>query len=165
MRTILGDRKVHGMWSYSDDELFGAVVSVFAVGLAPSPYALSPNNPVTAKEIQPELPTGREYGMVVYNAVRLMIGGEESGGSLVTRSMTVKDSGQRQKRLMSELARILYGYSAAGNPAEGGAGNGVLASFQSLAQFCGAWMGSSPLEVMTAGTAVTITDHVGGITI
>lgn len=162
MRALLGDRKVRGCWNYSEEELMSAVISVFALGIGPQGYVLdNPSDVNKAANITPDLATGNGYARVCYEAVRLMIGGEERGGTLITRGLTVKDSGDRQKSLLAEIGLRLNRLDDADIAADGGAGGGGFASYQSLTQFIGAYQREGMLQPWFDTAGVVVVDHIG----
>ncbi|GEM_PF-4820416 len=104
IRSILGDREVHGMWNYSDTTLASAVKTLFKVGRAPQGYVLDG----VGGTITPDVQAGNDYALICYDAALLLIGGEDGAIAYRTRVISVHDQGHRKRDLLSELRQLIY---------------------------------------------------------
>lgn len=102
MRTILGDRQVHEQWNYPDGILCSALASVFALGRGPDGYS------AVGATVVPDPPSGDDFALIVYDAVLLMIGGEDGAMQYRTRALWVRDFGERKRDLLSEMHILTY---------------------------------------------------------
>lgn len=122
MRTVLGDRQVHGAWNYPDADLDGAIKAVFLLNRGPAGFRLN----VAEDQIDPEFTTGDQFALVCYDACLLRIGGEDGAIRVQTRAVTLADEGHRKRDLLYELREQIYVIR------DGGA---VFSSFQELTAF------------------------------
>ena len=108
MRAILGDRQVLGVgWHYASTDLRSALRSVVALGRGPAGYALDAAL-AASTGITPDVAQGDPYALFCYDACLLLVGGEDGALSYQTRSMTVRDAGDRKRDLLWELREMVH---------------------------------------------------------
>lgn len=114
IRALLGDVESLGVWQYANDQIDSAVRTVFATGNAPAGYALSTTDGTVAQFsastlITPAL-SGIALSRVLYEAAILIAVGIAGATDIRTRSLTVKEGGERKLSLLirfrEELGRI-----------------------------------------------------------
>lgn len=129
MRALLGDRQVHGNWLYSSEVLSSALRSVFITGRQPTGYQLDGDNPFAAVALAPAIKLGDDAALIIYDACMTLISGEDGHLDFITRSLTVRDYGDRKADLLWELR---------GKIEEIRNGGAVWSTLQTLAQYVGA---------------------------
>jgi hypothetical protein len=87
----------------------------------------------------------------------MLIAGEDGAISYTTRSMSVRDAGERKRDLLWRLGDMVY-------EARGGAA-AMFSSWQSLAQFCGAVRAQDGVLALNAGTQLKITPRLPVLTV
>jgi len=127
MRAVLGDRLVMGLWHYAEDDLLSALRSVFALGRGPAGYAMDPPA-MTAMGVSPMVNFGDNWALLIYEACLTLIGGEDGLMQYRTRSLTVKDGGERKRDLLLDLGQKVY---------EIRNGAAFFSTYQSFAQWAG----------------------------
>jgi hypothetical protein len=128
IRSLVGDRQVMGAWHYRNDDIASAVRTAFVTGRAPIQYHLV-GDLQTAMEIAPDLATGDDMAIVLYEAALILIGGEDGRKSIKTRELTLTDGGDRKRDLLHELKLQVYRIRS---------GDTVFSTSQTLTQFFGA---------------------------
>lgn len=113
LRTLLGDTDPYQVYDRQDDELDGAIRSVFLLGRSPfvngsttPAYALSGDRQ-TADEIDPDIPNGDDFALIAYEAALLLVGGENQQ-SYRTRGLSVTNTNAPRRNLISELKLKIY---------------------------------------------------------
>ena len=128
MRAILGDRQVAGLgWHYADADLRSALRTVIALGRGPTGYTLDAGISASTG-ITPDVALGDAYALITYDACLIAIGGEDGALSYQTRSMTVRDGGDRKRDLLWEMKALVH---------EMRNGAAYFTSSQTFAQFIG----------------------------
>lgn len=141
MRTVLGDKKVHGNWNYPDEDLDDAVRAVFLLNRGPDGYQLND----TEDQIEPEFASGDPFALVCYDACLLRIGGEDGAMRIQTRSVTLADEGHRKRDLLYELREQIHQIRN---------GSAVFSSTQDLEAFLGSLRDGAPGFI---GSQVSVT--------
>lgn len=154
VRALLGDRQVHGLWNYDDASIDSTLRAVLLLGRGPDGYALDNTVPSSANGITPDLRTGDDYALVAMEAALMMIVPDDGAFMVKTRSLTVRDMGDRRKGLIDELRQRIYMTRD---------GNAVFATYQSLVQFFAANPDGMWGDVIAATTGVTVPDYLGNI--
>lgn len=108
LRAILGDREVNGVWHYAQETLASGLRAVLLTGAGPAGYTLKGSDPYAAVEVEPELQLGDDAALLLYDAVMLLVRGEDGALSWNTRSLSVRDGGDRKKDLLWELERKVF---------------------------------------------------------
>lgn len=131
IRALLGDRQVHGNWFYDQQTLVDAIRAVFMLGrepVSPLPYSLYPADTSQSCAIYPPLVAGDALALVCYEAVLIIVGGEDGAGMVRTRAIWSQDKGDRKRALMDEMRQKIY---------EVRDGDSVFITYQNLMQFLG----------------------------
>lgn len=153
LRALLGDRQVHGNWNYSTDTFDATLRAVFLLGRTPAGYALNNANPAAANGVTPTLPTGDAYALVAMEAALMIITSEDGAMTFQTRSLTVRDGGERRKGLIQELQQRIY---------DARDGDALFATYQSLIVFLQTTNGNFG-SVPGATTGAVVTDRLGDV--
>lgn len=134
LRSLLGDAEgMYGDHDYPDAVLDSAVRTVFAQGKAPTGCTLRNDSDaaVTVANLQdstnvfpllslsPDASGAFAFGEIFLRAARLCVGGEEGGMGITTRPMSVRVSGDRNKRLIDWLECEISDLEAVGTFALG----------------------------------------------
>lgn len=106
VRLILGDRQVHGNWLYPNGTIDSSIKATFLLGRGPSGFAL--NDP--QDQITPDFEAGGgdPYALTCYESALLLVGGEDGAMRIQTRALSIQDSGDRKRDLLSELKQRIY---------------------------------------------------------
>lgn len=113
LRSLLGDRQVNGAWNYPDARLDSALRTAFATGKTPAPYrladgdgdpvALTANGLQDAVQVQQEVTLGGDFARICWHACKGLVVGEDGKMHVQTRSVTIKDGGDRKADLLVQL--------------------------------------------------------------
>lgn len=108
VRALAGDRQIHGVWNYGDADLLSAVRSVFLLGRGPDGYALA-TPALSATTFTPDIPSTEpaSFAQICYEAVIVLLTGEDGSMTIQTRAMTVRDGGERKRDLLMEMRQRL----------------------------------------------------------
>lgn len=117
LRSLLGDRQVNGAWNYPDAKLDSALRTAFATGRTPAPYALADangdavtltaNGLQSATQILQEVKLGGDFARICWHACKGMIIGEDGRMHVQTRSVTIRDGGDRKADLLVQLDLLI----------------------------------------------------------
>ena len=108
IRCVLRDRKVNGMFNYSDDVLKDAVRAVFLFNQAPRGFLL--DDPMNPQKVVPDLVAagGDLFAWIVFDACLLLITGEDGKMQIRTKVVWVRDEGERKRDLLIDLRIKVY---------------------------------------------------------
>lgn len=151
MRAVLGDRQVMGVWHYPDVDLLAALRGIFALGRGPAGYAMDPASVSSGTGVAPEVAFGDDWALITYDACFLLIGGEDGRLSYRTRSLSVRDGGDRKRDLLWELENRVH---------EIRNGASYFSTYQSFAQWIGVAKDGAADGALTE---VVVTPFVGKI--
>lgn len=98
MRAVLGDRDPSGIYAYSDDDLGAAIDVILSCGDGPAGYLSDGSG-----NINPTVPIGDPYALILFQSSLLLINGEEGGGSMRTKALSVSDMGHRKRDLITSF--------------------------------------------------------------
>lgn len=111
LRSLLGDRQVNGAWNYPDGVLASALRTCFATGRAPARYTLADDggaiitaaNLGDATQVFQDVSLGGDLARICWFTVKGLIIGEDGKMSVQTRSVSVRDGGDRKEDLLVQL--------------------------------------------------------------
>lgn len=111
LRLLLGDRQSNGAWNYEDATLASALRTVFATGRQPAAYrlvddagvAVTPANLGDATQVSPAVALGGDFARIAHVTAKALILGEDGQISVNTRSVSVRDGGERKRDLLIHL--------------------------------------------------------------
>ena len=107
LRALAGDRQVMGAFFYQTTDLDSVLRSVYAFGRGPRGYALD-GDITTASAITPDFATGDALALTCYEAVLILVGGEDGEKAIRTREISIHDKGERKSSLMIEMKKAIY---------------------------------------------------------
>lgn len=139
MRLTLGDRAVSGEYDYAEGDLLSAVRWVFAEGLNPSAYQLD-GTVFMATAITPDLATGDDLALVVYEACEHLVAGESGTMSYRTRELSVTEAGDRKRDILDKVRRAVHRIRN---------GASLFSTWQSFTAFISAEQGIGDFQKMT----------------
>lgn len=158
IRLMLGDLDPNAIYQYQDSALDAGIRSVFLFGRGPVGYLLDGDRNTTTN-ILPDIPTGNEFAIISLEAALLLVGGDVGANSYRTRALSVSESGDRKRDLLTKLRTEIYAITA-------GAGFATQQSFlvwiTSLSDFrelIGVDVG--PATALTVGNFPIISDLAG----
>lgn len=111
LRGLLADRFENGSWGYPDEVLDSGLRTCFAANWNPPNYFLSDGtNAVTtlagladAIGVTPDIALGGDLALLCYYTVKGMIVGEDGAMAVNTRSVSIRDHGERKRDLLIQL--------------------------------------------------------------
>jgi len=103
VRCVLADRRVNGMFHYTDDVIKDAVRAEFLFNQAPSGFAL--DDIMTPTQVVPDLVAsgGDLFAWIVFDTALLLITGEDGKMQIRTKVIWVRDEGERKRDLLIDL--------------------------------------------------------------
>ena len=146
LRVMLGDLDPNEVYQYQNAALDGAIRSVFLFGRGPAGFAMDGDRN-TSTDITPDIPTGNEFAIISLEAALLLVGGDVGATSYRTRALSVSESGDRKRDLLSKLRVEIYAITA-------GVG---FASYQSFVTWITSLSDFRELIGVDAGLATTLT--------
>lgn len=99
IRVVLGDRDPHGLYSYPDTDLDGAINVIFMTGAGPANFTAD----AAARTISPDLQAGDDWAVILFQAALFLIEGEDGAGSMRTKALFISDQGHRKRDLITSL--------------------------------------------------------------
>lgn len=125
LRAILGDRAVNTVWNYDGPTLDSALRAVMLTGRGPQGYTLD-GDPWTSSTLAQDLQVGDDAALLLFDAALVLVAGEDGALSYTTRSLSVRDGGERKSALLWDLQNRIH---------EIRNGASVFATFQSFMQY------------------------------
>lgn len=146
IRLMLGDLDPNALYQYQDTALDAAIRSVFLFGRGPNGFLIDGDRN-SSTEIKPDIPTGNEFAIISLEAALLLVGGDVGANSYRTRALSVSESGDRKRDLLTKLRVEIYAITS-------GAG---FASAQSFLVWITSLSDLRELIAVDAGLATTLT--------
>jgi hypothetical protein len=107
IRLMLGDLDPNQLFQYQDATLAGAIRAVFLMGRGPTGFTLDGDRNTTTN-ITPDIPTGNEFAIISLEAALLLVGGDVGANSYRTRALSVSESGDRKRDLLTKIRTEIY---------------------------------------------------------
>lgn len=112
LRSLLGDRQVQGAWNYTDEALASGLRTCFATGKAPAGLSLADDSggAITtaaalgdATQVAQDVKLGSDMALLCWWTIKGLVVGEDGKMSVQTRSVTVRDGGDRKAELLMQI--------------------------------------------------------------
>lgn len=156
---MLGDLDPNQIYQYQDAGLDGAIRSVFLFGRGPAGFALEGNR-TSSTDITPDIPTGNEFAIISLEAALLLIGGDVGANSYRTRALSVTESGDRKRELLTKIRTEIYAIAAGDGFATYQSFVTWITSLQDFRELIGANVVGNP-TTLTVGRFPIINDLTG----
>jgi len=149
LRLLLGDNDPYGVYQYTDAVLNNALKSVFLLGRGPEGYSLSEDQGQIAETVV----HGDPFALITYEAVLMLVGGEDGKLSYRTRALSVTDSGERKRDILQEMRQKIYDIRD---------GKEQFVSYQSFSNWVNSVMGIEDLTEVKVDAPLAEVDIVSG---